>query len=347
MQFLGDNMRFTAIYFLFLCAVFFCIKASAQPVIAGASSGSMTITGSGFGDFGGEVITWDDFERHAAGAKINLLQPVVGTPWQSLYSYAGQGIVIDQARSISGTNAVKVDWAIDPYSIRAFGWYNRPPITQAYITYWRWQEGTFAASTSNHKQFYLTGNNAGFPQVMSLIIGGTDQWGVYNQVGDGAVSWTQRNNPNTKGWVWGNTNSRFQRWEYWFKLNSPSTASNGVVQVWLDNVLGINTSTYRIGYVDGQFKDFSLGHMAQGFFSTAKAWFDDIYIATTLARVELCNAETYALCTKKHIQYVPANAWSDTTITLNLRGNALGEQWWLFVIDKNGLVSNGLPVTAQ
>ena len=44
--------------------------------------------------------------------------------------------------------------------------------------------------------------------------------------------------------------------------------------------------------------------MAQGFFSTAKAWFDDLYIATTPARIEICNADIYELCTIKHIQYV-------------------------------------------
>lgn len=338
-------MKFT-MAFTFLLAVIFCTAvASAQPVITGVASGSLTINGQGFGDFGGEVISWDNFEQDATGAKIHGAAPTYGVAWQALYNYQGQGMVVDQSHSISGAKAIKLDWSIDPYSIRAFGWYNRPPITQAYITYWRWQEGNFSASNSNHKQFYLTGNNNSFPQVMSLIIGGTEQWGVYNQVGDGSVSWTQRNNPNTKGWVWSNTNSRFQRWEYWFKLNSPSTASNGIVQVWLDNVLGINTSSYRIGYVDGQFKDFSLGHMAQGFFITARAWFDDIYIATTLARVELCDAPIYSACTVKHIQFVDPAAWTDSAITLSLHNaGALTGQKWLYVIDKNGAVSNGVPV---
>lgn len=304
----------------------------------------VTVNGSGFGDFGGEIISWDDFEKDSIGARIHLKPPVHGATWQALYNYQGLGMAIDDLHAVSGSKAVRLDWNIDAYSIRAFGWYNRPPITQAYITYWRWQEGAFAPATSNHKQFYLAGNNAGFPQVMSLIPGGNTIWGVYNNVGDGSVSWTQRNNPNTKGWVWDNTNTKFQRWEYFFRLNSPSTVSNGVVQVWLDNVLGINTSSYRIGYVDGQFKDFSLGHMAQGFFPTAKAWFDDIYISTTQARVELCNNQAYSLCTKKHIQFVKPESWTNTKITFSLR-NYSQEMTTLFVIDKDGIVSNGIELS--
>src|SRR5690606_16774544 len=105
-------------------------------------------------------------------------------------------------------------------------------------------------------------------------------------------------------------------------------------------------NAYRIRYVDGKFNDFRLGHMAGGFSDSAKAWFDDVYISTTQARIEICNASAYKQCTLKHLQYVDSKDWGSQSITFSPRNLSLfkGEKVYLYVIDQNGNVSNGFPL---
>jgi hypothetical protein len=306
------------------------------------------ITGTDFNQFDGEIVSWDDFESQTAGTKLKGTKPIVGANWSTIYNYDGMGITVDSTDSISGNNSVKVDWSIDPESIRAFGWANRGPYSQLYISYWRKMTGDFVAATSNHKQFYLYGNVDQFPQGMPMMPGGTDRWGFYNNVSEGRITAENPNpnNINDRGWKWSNTNGVFQRWEFFIKLNEPSGMSNGVIQMWLDGQKGVDRNNYRIRNVDGEFIDFRLGHMAQGFYSTAKAWFDDLYIATTPARIEICNSNDYELCTIKHIQFVEPSNWSPTKIMVKLRGMPAfkEETSYLYVIDKFGTASNPIKV---
>lgn len=306
----------------------------------------VVVTGSDFGSFGGTIVSWDDFESHSVGVNIAGKSPIAGHVWSTLYGYSGKGIVVDRTRRVSGENSIKVEWGIDSNTIRAFGWAGKGPYDELYITYWRYMEGNFKYSTDNHKQFYLYGTADGFPQLMPLIPGGTQTWGVYNNVGDGNVEYNARNNINTLGWNWSNTSNKFQRWEIYTKLNSPYTQSNGIVRLWVDGRLGVNNEKYRVRYVDGKFNDFRLGHMAQGFPDTAKAWFDDIYIATTQARVEICNSNVYLQCSIKHLQFVDDKDWSSQKITFTPRNLAMlkGEKVYLYVVDRNGVVSNAFAM---
>lgn len=313
------------------------------------STASITLVGKDFGDFGGEIVSWDDFENHEVSQKISGLHPIEGHTWNTIYGYNGSGISIDSKNSASGSKSVKIDWTIDPEGIRAFGWAGKGPYKELYISYWRMMTGNFLASTSNHKQFYLYGNKSGFPQGMPFIPAGQTSWGFYNNVSSGAITALNPNpnNKNEKGWAWDNTSEKLQRWEFYVKLNEPYTESNGIIQAWLDGSKGIDNRAYKVRNVDGEFNDFRLGHMAGGFFNSAKAWFDDIYIATTQARIELCNSSVYESCTVKHLQYIDPENWSDSSITFHIRNLASfrGEPVYLFVIDKNGTPSNPVSLS--
>lgn len=338
---------------IFTILIFSCSAVTAAPQVQKVDlpaypDQSVTVSGRNFGDFGGVVVSWDDFEKHSPGDRISGLKPEDGHTWSTIYNYRGAGIAIDTQHSVSGDKSVKVDWSIDPEGIRAFGWAGKGPYNQLYITYWRLMQGNFLAASSNHKQFYLYGNKGGFPQGMPFIPAGQESWGFYNNVSFGPISLLNPNpnNKNDKGWTWNNTNSKNQRWEFFIKLNEPYTERNGIIRAWLDGSLGIDNDSYQVRNVDGEFSDFRLGHMAGGFFKTAKAWFDDIYIATTQARVEICNSRNYDNCTIKHIQYVDPAEWTDTTIKFRLRNmNAFkGSPVYLYVIDKNGVTSAAVPL---
>ncbi len=146
-------------------------------------------------------------------------------------------------------------------------------------------------------------------------------------------------NPST---CWEDTSYKFNRWEVFVKLNEPETVKNGILETRVDGKLIINNQSYPARNVKGSFTDFRLGHMAHGFESSAKAWFDDVYIATTRARVEVCDSNVYENCKIKHLQYADPSKWLDGSISVDLHNiEAFKEKdGYLYVIDKNGEVSN-------
>lgn len=70
---------------------------------------------------------------------------------------------------------------------------------------------------------------------------------------------------------------------------------------------------------------------------------DDIYIDNTIARVELCDAPTWSASTHCEIQ-IPSS-WSDSSITITGNQGSFSNMngTYLYVVDANGIVSNGYP----
>ncbi len=75
-------------------------------------------------------------------------------------------------------------------------------------------------------------------------------------------------------------------------------------------------------------------------------YWDELYIDTTKARVELGDAATWAACSHREIQ-IPS-AWSNDSITINVNQGSFqdGQPAYLYVVDGTGAVNQqGLPVT--
>lgn len=332
---------------LFLSLSLLPVLASAQPVVSGIEGSiidgqTITVSGSGFGDFGGRIISWDDFEGQKTGETVNGSKSKIGAGWTTQFGYEGAAIVFDDLRAISGRKSIKIDWSQEINSnIKAFGWSGQSPIDKIYISYWRFMEGDYTpADGDNHKQFYLFGSNGEFPQFMPLIPAGQWTWYIYNNVGSSRSSGLPEK--NSQSWTWVNTSDEFQRWEWHVELNSPVDAYNGAVRGWMDGVLGFNFDDYRLRSVDGTFDDFRLGHMAKGMTDTAKAWFDDVYAATTPARIEICGVSTWEECGKtKSLQIPHPEKWSDNSVTVTIResGRFGGQTGFLYVVDADGNVS--------
>jgi len=326
-----------------------------NPSISGVSDStpshgqSITISGSNFGSMGGSIISWDDFEDQSLGGAIHGSSAKIGAGWSCQYNYSGLGARWDDTHTHSGDVAAHIEWGYpEAYSIRAFGWAGQGPFSQIYISYWRYMEGDYTTSnpTCNHKQFYLFGNNGGFPQGMPLMPAGTSVWGFYINNSTPQPDWNGTNNINTQGWTYYNTDDVYQRWEFWCKLNDPYTAYNGVLTYWKDGVVGRHRTDYRHRFVDGEYTEFRLGHMAQQFTDTAKAWFDDLYIASTQARVELGNNSSWSSCTHREIQ-IPTS-WSSNSITVDFNQGTFGSGTaYLFVVDADGNASAGYAVTTN
>lgn len=73
-------------------------------------------------------------------------------------------------------------------------------------------------------------------------------------------------------------------------------------------------------------------------------YFDDIYFDNTWARVEIGDNSVYANCTHREIQ--PALTWTPTGITgtFNQGSFETGDTVYVFVVDENGVPSNGVAV---
>lgn len=296
------------------------------------------VFGSGFGSEGAEILAWDDFEAQTVGQGINGSNSKLGRNWSTQYSYSGAGAVWDDGAAVSGSVSAKIDWSEDANSIRAFGFSGTESYTQLFISYWRKMQGDYDSERrDNHKQFYLFGDNAQFPQLMPLIPAGGNRWGVYNNVGDPNVSFNARNNINSKNWNYSNTRDVFQRWSFYVALNTPGQY-DGTIKGWLNGQLGIDTETYQVAHVVGGFRDFRLGHMARGFESTAKAWFDDVYVATSQARIELCDAAKWSECSEAHILPTASSDWTDSELAGEYR-NVFESEFFLYVVDSSGNVN--------
>ena len=78
----------------------------------------------------------------------------------------------------------------------------------------------------------------------------------------------------------------------------------------------------------------------------ANIYYDDVFVQTaTWARIEIGDNSSWNDCAHREIQ-IPT-AWSDDSITVTVNQGSFqdGETAYLFVIDENGTVSEGCPIT--
>lgn len=76
-----------------------------------------------------------------------------------------------------------------------------------------------------------------------------------------------------------------------------------------------------------------------------RVYWSELYVDNTLARIEIGNNANFEACTHREIQ-IPT-AWSADSVSFvaNHGTFADGANVWLFVVDRNGQVSDGVPVT--
>jgi hypothetical protein len=130
--------------------------------------------------------------------------------------------------------------------------------------------------------------------------------------------------------------------EVWVRV---TRASDGVQTGYFRNA---NVTTYTPGETKRyRFVTFQ-NYQGNGFGTTGtRAYMDDIYISTTQARVEICEAAQWSACRKKEIQY--PTAWADGRITVRLNKGARSSLTgaYLYVIDSTGAANaNGIPLAS-
>ncbi|OGI43763.1 MAG: hypothetical protein A2150_07760 [Candidatus Muproteobacteria bacterium RBG_16_64_11] len=329
---------------MLLCLV---TTAFAQPQVTGISGsltqqGMVTVIGSGFGTkANASPFSWDDFEGGIVGADLG--SPVIGPAWTFLSQSPNPSYT--DIRAHSGSKGALIQWK--NYSISAFGWTGQGPYNQMYISFWRYMDPQDPSAVPvNHKILYLypPSGTTGQDFMVGAVMASWDQWryAVQSQPSSGWVL------PNGTPNNWAQTIQKWQRWEVFVKMDNPYTASNGEIRGWINGQPTVDVTGINLSDIPTEWMDFRIGHLFQGYHpgGSDRSFFDDVYVDTTPARVEIGNAPTWSACTHREIQ-IPA-AWSDSSINaaVNAGSFACGQQVYLYVVDADGNVNaNGFPVT--
>ncbi len=300
-----------------------------------AHASTVTITGSSFGSkTNAAPLRWDDFEAGAVGQNL--------TGW-----------------SISST---KIEYRPKYVSV---GRENTPGKQSAHQHFERNQyNAEIGIANYASKKFYVSGWVKGKTEgtasrnVKLVSFRGkdfSDPEGRFDQYPDQAGNghkYVVDCNGTVKAQDWAVkqliiADGEWHRFEAWINLGTPN-GNNGVYTTWKDTLEWGNT-------LKGTFitSDCSLYNAyIQHYFATDTAtdtkadyYWDELYVDTSLARVELGNADTWQKSTHREIQI--ASAWSPSSISFKVnRGSfPLGQDVYLFVVDENGVPSAGRLVT--
>jgi hypothetical protein len=141
----------------------------------------------------------------------------------------------------------------------------------------------------------------------------------------------------------------------WFTLNTwhcVQVEMNGHIRIWLDGQLMDERTNFVTNTSDDASDTVDKRPYILGFYDSWPesgaamfAYFCDIYVDDTWARVELGDNNVYDNCTHREMQ-IPTS-WSASSIGVTFKPGsfAASASAWLFVIDANGNTTPGFPVT--
>lgn len=326
----------------------------------------LTLSGTQFGQ-AGEILTWDNFDSHAAGSRINGLHPLIGNlTWRTFVGNNVDGCEPDisrtqsysggqSARTIGNNGQGSSSWA------SRFGWDFGTVHKELYITFLRRMEGGGTGWTDggwNHKTVHMWGSAGGHPQFIYGSNHAGGMWQFYDNTGnitDGfnLTTWTTPTySLSPFPYDWNATKGKWQRWASYQKLNDPYNVPNDDIQLFIENreIFNRNDKNLRVsstGDAHG-YDEFNVGVTYEGkpeSFTSLFTYIDDLYVATKRSRVELGDSADFATCNRMDIQIY--TAWTDRGINFNLNAPSFspGETAYLFVVDEFDRISAPREIT--
>lgn len=136
----------------------------------------------------------------------------------------------------------------------------------------------------------------------------------------------------------------------WHRLESYVELKPGYRSIRVDNHLWgeLSTTDMTAGCSDTSIGYVYFGHYYDNSTCSpkpeAERWWDEMYIDTTQARVELCDSSQWA--SRSHCEIQIPSAWTDTSITFSVNKGSFteNENVYIFVVNENGEVSEGRKV---
>lgn len=349
----------TALSTLAIANCSLCATAQAAPAIStvsgSVSNGStVTISGSGFGNMGPNIILFDDFEKGANGNTLShaVINAQIGT-WRDVSAKISPYFpTYSNLQAHSGSLALRQNWGSGSGQQEGARWV-APTINGAqnhlYFSFWTYLPtgqnvpGACCGSGPNWKVWWASSNDGYATDYASEVV-------------------TDPPKETSICWVDGSQNRAcvgYQPFSFskgqWNRIEVELVGSTGAGKVarWDTNP---TLARNLFGTASGRTLDDGVAGWSYLHFpgfgrydSNSNTYYDDIYVASgtgALARVEVGNASTFNGSTNLAVATV--NSWSDTSVQATIRQGSFqsGIQAYLYVIDANGNVnSQGYPIT--
>lgn len=307
-----------------------------DPLVDGST---LVINGSGFGTKAvAAPLKYDDFEQGFEGQELE--------GWRIIGDGAGQiPHYSNEARQAGSALAARCAFG-DGQSLSAFGLNEPADLSTIYLDFWVYISETARAS-SNFKLYMLnTGPLTGLPkQSLRFKCGAFGEEAAF--VAEGVNSDGAGRSSAKTAWPTGAANNRWSHLQV-FLRQSDAGVGNGLLKVWLDGENLLERTDYFSRGIENSddWRNVWLGFYRSPMISPAcdasgdaTVFFDNVYVDTTQARVELGNSPDYESCSHREVQ-VPT-AWSDTEVVVTVNAGSFRDQdeVWVFITDESGVVA--------
>ena len=297
---------------------------------------NITISGGGFGlKPAASPLKYDDFEGATNGGMVGNIWDVIRNGSEPRYSTV--------VRRTNSTMSVRANFTNGAYGSN-FG-VSGQAMPRIYLDAWYYMDAGRPYSR-NHKLFRIHSGTDGLPNLYYNIY--CQEIGSSHLSQDGVGG-------NFHEWIGVAADYFERRWVHlqgYFEESSPGM-DNGTAEFWIDGQKQVNmVRTFRTrdsssASWDAIWFGNYFGHGSEGCansYGDAYTYWDNVYVDTTRARVEVGDASTYSNARHREIQ-VPVT-WSDDSISVRLnRGSFAGiSGLFLFVIDSAGNASAGFPL---
>lgn len=319
---------------------------------------SVTIAGSSFGSKSTAApVKYDDFEGGTLNADLS-------NGWHLDQPYSDQGPTYSNGQlRTNSTRSARCRWPIPRRSADDgvnFGlgitsaWpVNGGDISALYLDFWYYLDDTAAAPEymRNHKLWRLHTGSTSVPNRYQNVYGNSgDNVIAQDGLGDGATGVTQLYFDGGVTYAQEYLSGQWSHFQVWMTESTVNTI-DGVLWCAIDGIVGINgvlmTRTANTHWNQLYFGNYmSQDQPDTGNISaTVSTYWDQVYIDTTPARIEIGNNATYASCTHREI-WIPS-AWSSTSVTATVNRGSFGasDSVYLFVVDSSNTPSAGFAIT--
>lgn len=319
---------------------------------------TVTVNGSGFGTMGGDVIGYHRGDEgsngevlHGDAATVGTIDTyVIGTGDDTTGDHLRYSNTVTRGNKSVVARRVHDGTISGSYHAGGYGWtgFNT---TKYYATFYAYNAFTWNTTNSyNYKMFYSFGSSSNMPQTMLFHPASNNSTGFYNNNAYTPDSFNVENMMNTASWTGPQQDNTWLRWEIYADFANTPTTRDGVLRVWRNNELGISSDTWlgrgcltsgcpTPGLADTTYtRQFYLGYMDLNMTGLIR-YFTDLYIASTRARIEVCDASTYTASTHCELQLAREANWTNTAISsvvLNRGSFANFTGTYMYVILSNG-----------
>lgn len=358
---------------IYIFIAVFALPAYAAPSIILAPSSisdgeNITISGDEF-KTGPTVYKWDQFNQ--AGDNYDL-GDIIANGWTHYErAHYEKPVYSNTNARYAGSKHARMHWWYDDEHSQihddSYMYYDGSDgLSSVYVSFYYRRENLNPGNyTDNNKTWRLCSNAADGtgdnPVFLGTRVGYSENSQLYEQVkgcGETILN-TDDDQVNNVTLV----NGYWQRYEAYVMQSDPGVA-NGTALTWIQGTDGVFVQEmnhngdymFRQEGCTGTWQDYILGgYMRLGHLSGGvtmidhnieyESYYDDFYLASSPARIEIGDNAVWENCTKREIQGA-INSWNDSAASINVNQGALSSgQAYLFVINENGEVSSGYPIT--